>query len=156
MSQVFFVFVFVFIVLCCCPPQQLFAVADVSSTDTALLYQSAGAPGVIAGVFPFSTDIVLLGRTWRVVVSPSQSFAYSTTAMMLSRTVGFALPVSVCAVSCVVLIAFFVRRNRLVLRGAKQFESYVSSVPRLATVRTDSCAFPGGIRPARAQVRCRA
>jgi two-component system capsular synthesis sensor histidine kinase RcsC len=128
----------------CAAPPSLPAVSDVSANGTVLLYQSPGAPGYIAGAPPVTTDVAFLGRTWRVVVSPSRVLADATTTLMLSRTVGFVVPVSICAVSCIVLIALFVRRNRLDALSAKSFEAYVRARVRVTAERRARSAMFGG------------
>jgi hypothetical protein len=100
-------------------------VTDVSSAGPTLLYQSTGAPGQVPGLPPVTTDLPLLGRTWRLVVSPSRSLATATALLSLTRAVGLVIPVAVCAITCVVLTALFVARNRRVVANAKSFEAYV-------------------------------
>jgi hypothetical protein len=106
-------------------------VSDIAADGSpTLLYSSptgAAAP-TMPGVPPVHADVPLLGRTLRLLVSPSAALASATTRALLMRTAGFIVPSIVCAASCIVLVAVFVRRHRREAREGKSFEAYVGYV----------------------------
>ena len=107
------------------------AVSDISADGGgAVLFTSpAGAPASMPGVPPVTLDFNFLGRTWRLVVSPSQTLADATNAALLTRSVTLGVPSTICAAICSVIIAIFVRRNRREAREGTSFEAYVRRAP---------------------------
>jgi hypothetical protein len=104
-------------------------VSDISADGGgAVLFTSpAGAPASMPDVPPVTLDFNFLGRTWRLVVSPSQTLADATNAALLSRSLSLGVPCTALAAICSVIIAIFVRRNRREAREGSSFEAYVSA-----------------------------
>jgi ABC-type Fe3+ transport system permease subunit len=99
--------------------------ASADGGGAVLFTSSAGAPASMPDVPPVTLDFNFLGRTWRLVVSPSQTLADETSAALLSRSLALGVPCTACAAVCSVLIAIFVRRVRREARDFSSFETYV-------------------------------
>jgi hypothetical protein len=104
-------------------------VSDVSQEGGgAVLFTSpTGAPAAASGVTPVTLDFNFLGRTWRLVVSPSQTLSDATRAALLSRALTLGVPCTALAGICSVILAIFVRRVRREARDFSAFETYVRS-----------------------------
>ena len=117
------------------------AVRDIAATSgvsTPLFSSATGSPAVMPGVAAVTMDFIFLGRTWRLVISPSESLAASTSASLVARSLALGAPLTCCAALCSVLLAIFVRRNQREAREGRSFEAYV----RAAGARAAAAVAP--------------